>query len=72
MAEVGTKVIFVRAEASLHRTLKVSAAVSGLTLQDLVLGILRTHVQQQGPSDGATLIFTEAAPTAPAIEASTV
>jgi hypothetical protein len=72
MTEAGTKVIFVRAEESLHRTLKVSAAVSGLTLQDLVLGILRTHVQQQAQSGGATLIFTEAAPMVPVIKGSTV
>jgi hypothetical protein len=69
MADEETKVIFVRAEESLHRTLKVSAAVSGVTLQDLVLGILRAHVQQQSQS-GANLIFAGAAPTAPQ-EAST-
>jgi plasmid stability protein len=57
MADDATKVIYVRAEESLHRTLKISAAVSGISLQDLVLEILRAHVQQEGQAVGGTITF---------------
>jgi hypothetical protein len=63
--ETGTKVIFIRTDEDLHRLLKVSAAMSGVTLQDLCESILRAHVQQQSTS-GGTVTYTGVMPPAPA------
>jgi hypothetical protein len=63
--ETGTKIIFIRTDEELHRLLKVSAAMSGVTLQGLCESILRTHVQQQTTS-GGTVTYTGVTPPVPA------